>query len=310
MERPNDYCEVTFGKFRIYLSKKMLINSENLNKIKNSTYFCYEFALKAKKDGKLAEYWPKAYVKSMKDFNVDILFPQWAKIARDALKAKKPLSNSSIDVLFPPIVVREAFIQTLGPASTAKSVYEKSTPFALNKTVASPNFTVYDDGLLPDGLNTSPFDGEGFPKQNTKIIDKGDCVNFLYDQKYAQLMKTASTGNGSRYGGSIDVEMHNLVIEPGTDSLKDMIADCKNGLYIDAFSWLNPSMISGIFGSEIRNAYQIENGEITNPIRGGSLSGNIYEMLHNISGISKEIHNIMNAKVPFMRFKNLNLSSE
>ena len=114
------YVEPTLGKFREYKNKKMVINSTGLDLTKISTDFCYEFSLKATKDGKLAEYWPKGYLKSVDYLRFDECIPQWATIARDALHAEPPSREEHIDVVFPPIVVRSAILPTFGYSVSEK----------------------------------------------------------------------------------------------------------------------------------------------------------------------------------------------
>ena len=91
--------------------------------------------------------------------------------------------------------------------------------------------------------------------------------------------------------------------------LKEIIADIKEGYYIDKFSWLRPDAISGFFGAEIRNGYYIKDGKIQNPIKLGNVSGNVLEMVKNCVYISKEREFTEDTLFPYMAFKNLNVSS-
>src|SRR5438552_12468435 len=81
----------------------------------------------------------------------------------------------------------------------------------------------------------------------------------------------------------------NLMIHPGNQKLEKLIAEIKEGIIIHMFSWLHPNEESGSFGSEIRNANFIRDGEIEGPVKGGVVSGNVFDLLKNITGISKEI---------------------
>src|SRR5438309_11440420 len=81
----------------------------------------------------------------------------------------------------------------------------------------------------------------------------------------------------------------NLMIHPGNQKLEKLISEIKEGIIIYMFSWLHPSEESGSFGTEIRNADFIENGEITGPVKGGVVSGNVFDLLKNTTGIHKEI---------------------
>ncbi len=302
----------TFGKFRVYRKEKMLLNYLGFSKIKKSTNFYYEFSFKSedKERGRMAEYWPAGWFKTVDQLKFDELIPEWATLAKDALKAKKPTSNKSIDIIFPPRLVRIAFLETIGYSATGRALYEKTSHLKEGDQIAVDGLTVIDDGLKEDLLNSSEWDSEGCPKKSTTIIDKGIMKNFIFDQKFAQLFGRTSTGNAQRKpsrGGNIDIEINNLIVEPGSESLKKLVGNSKNAMYVNKFSWLHPNPITGEFGATIDNAYLIENGKLTQPIKGGIISGNVYEMIKNISGISKETRIVMNSKVPFIKFKNMRL---
>ncbi|UYP48198.1 hypothetical protein NEF87_004483 [Candidatus Lokiarchaeum ossiferum] len=302
-----------FGTLRTYRKQKMLVNSAGLHKLKRSTNFGYEFSFKAMKAGRMAEYWPSGYIKSAQDLKFLERIPEWASRARDALRATPPPYEPSIDVIFAPSIVRSALLATVGYSASAQALFERYSRFKKDKIVASENFTLVDDGLIEGGLGTSAWDSEGNPKQRTPIIENGVMTNFLFDQKFATLLNEYSTGNAQRKpskGGDMTIEFNNLVVNPGDQSLKEIVANSKKALLLIKFPWIHPNSITGDFGASIDNAYMIENGKMTRPIRGGSVSGNIYEMLKNIDAISKETRTVMNSKVPYIKFKNLHLSSK
>jgi len=301
----------TFGKFRVYRKHKMLLNSLGFSKIKKSTNFYYEFSFKSiDEKGKMAEYWPAGWFKTVDQLKFDEYIPEWATLAKDALRAKKPSSNKSIDIIFPPRLVRIAFLETIGYSATGRALYEKTSHLKEGDQIAVDYLTVIDDGLKEDLLYSSEWDSEGNPKQSTTIIENGIMKNFLFDQKFAQLTGRTSTGNAQRkpsQGGGIKIELNNLIVNPGSVSLKELVGNSKNAMYVNKFSWLHPNPITGEFGATIDNAYLIENGKLTQPIKGGIISGNVYDMIQNIAGISKETRIVMNSKVPFIKFKNMHL---
>jgi predicted Zn-dependent protease len=104
----------------------------------------------------------------------------------------------------------------------------------------------------------------------TSLIEKGVFKNYLYDQKYALNMNRKPTGNGLKATAVNIMNKHiaavvgsptNLSIKPRKLSLENMIAEVKNGILMEQFSWLNPDRMATSFSSEIRNAYLIKNGE-------------------------------------------------
>ncbi len=308
-------AETSFGKFRVYKTQKMLVNSSNFRKIKNSTHFYYEFSFRAisKPDKRMAEYWTSGKVKSVDQLRFRDLIPEWSTMAKDSLRAQPPKYNPSIDVLFTPKLVRIALLETIGKSITGTAEFTKTTPFKIGEKVAHEKFSLIDDGIADGGLHTSAWDSEGFPKQRTVLIKNGIMNNFIYDQTFATLLHKKSTGNAQRYpqkGGNMEIEINNLMVEPGNHSLKEIVENSQEMIYVNKFSWLRPNPITGDFGATIMNGYLIKNGKIDQPIRGGTLYGNIYQMLHEIEAISKERRVVENSLVPFIKFKNLRLTAE
>ncbi|MFW9770944.1 MAG: metallopeptidase TldD-related protein [Candidatus Thorarchaeota archaeon] len=300
----------TFGRFRIHSHNSFIRNSNGLDLESKKTFFFVEFSLKAEKDGRLAEYWTVDYYKERDHLNFENRIKKWVNYAKNNLSAELPKPNSNAIVIFPPHVLRAAINPVIGGHSLAKSHYEKTSAFEIDSQVASNLFSLIDDGLLEGGLNSSPWDREGNPRQKTEVISKGIFKNRLYDEKYAILENESSTGNSVMgLGGSSSNGISNLVINPGEISLNEMISNIKEGYLIEKFSWLNPDSISGYFGAEIRGGYYIRNGEYKHPIKLGNVSGNILQMIKNILYISEEREFVENALFPYIAFTGLEISS-
>ena len=300
----------TFGRFRIHTQKKFLRNSNGLDLNVPKTYFFVEFALKAEKNGKLSEFWITQYFKDRKHLNFQSRVERWTKLTKDTLNAESPKPSKEATVIFAPYVLREAIIPVVGFHALGKVFSEKISSFNVNDKVASEGVTVTDNGLLEGGLNTNPWDGEGTPHQKTEIIKNGIFQNRLFDEKYALLENTESTGNGVRgINGAVDNGVSNFQIYPGDITLEEMISNIEEGYFIERFSWLNPEELSGFFGAEIRNGYYIKNGEFKKPIKLGNVSGNVLEMIKNCQFISKETEYIENSLLPYIAFSNLTISS-
>ena len=302
----------TFGKFRVHKVRKMLVNHNGFKKIKRSTNYCYEFSFKAQ-DGmnRVAEYWPMGFIKSKEQLQFNSYISEWASRTRDALKAKKPEPSPSIAVIMPARIIRDLLLNTLQNVVSGKRQYEKSGIFNPGEQVVGDRLTLIDDGLIEGGMNTSAWDSEGYPKKRNIVIENGIMKNFLYDNKFASLMATKSTGNAQRdpkQGGVMGIEFNNIVIQPGKRGLKEIVGECRDKtLFMNKFSWLNPNPITGDFSGGIKHAYFIEKGQLGTPIKGGVVVGNIYEMLKNIEAISKESRVVMNAKIPYIKFKSVKL---
>jgi len=300
----------TFLRFRIHSNHSFLRNSNDLNLDARKTYFFMEFSLKAQEKGKLSEFWDSGYYKEKEHLEFNERVSNWARRAKDMLRAVEPKPAENAIVIFSPSVLKEAINPVIGTHVLAKAYAEEISNFEIGDVVASKNITIIDDGLLEGGLSSNAWDSEGNPHQVTEVIKNGVFQNRLYDQMYAMLEEKQSTGNAKRaVSGTIVNGISNFKILPGDISFNDMVSDIKEGYYIDKFSWLNPSEVTGNFGAEIRNGYYIKNGQLKNPIKLGNVSGNVLEMMKNCVYISKEREFIENALFPYMAFNNLNVSS-
>jgi PmbA protein len=299
----------TFGRFRIHNNNSFLRNSNGLNLEAKKTYFFIEFAIKAQANGKLSEFWDVGYYKEKEHLNLNKRVSDWARKAKDTLKAKVPKSTSDAIVIFPPSVLKHAITPVIGTHAIAKAHVEKLSRFNIGEKVASDSISLIDDGLLEGGLGSNSWDSEGNPHKTTEVLRNGIFQNRLYDQKYAIFEDVKSTGNAKRAeSGTVVNSISNFEILPGEISFKEMISNIKEGYYIEQFSWLKPDDISGNFGAEIRNGYYIENGEFKNPIKLGNVSGNVLKMVKNCEYISKEREFTGDTLFPYMAFKNLNVS--
>jgi PmbA protein len=312
----------TFGKTRTYVLDTALENSSGLRKRKTETYFYVELALKVSSGTKLAEFWPRQFSRTVESISPERVLPRWIKLAQDTMKAKMP-TTQKMTVIFNPQSVCDLLVPTVGFHSLGEMQFKKQSVFKEQEAIASESLTVQDDGLYDYALLSSPFDDEGNPQQITSLIEKGIFKNYLYDQKYALNMNTKPTGNGlkpigslfNKHTGAIVGSPTNLSIKPGNLSLEKMIAEVKNGVLIEQFSWLNPDRRATSFSSEIRNAYLIKNGDCTQALKGGMVSGKALDMIKNISGISNQQFiesgaTAFSCIAPYIRFEEVQIAGK
>jgi PmbA protein len=288
----------TFGKIRTYVLKTILENSTGLRKEKTETYFYVELALKVSAGTKLAEFWPRKFSRTIDELAPEKVLPKWIQLAKDTLKARMPVTQK-MTVILNPKSACDLLVPTIGSHALGEMKFKKQTLLNKEEDVASTCLTVQDDGLHDFGLLSSPFDDEGNPQRITNLIEKGMFKNYLYDQKYALNMNETPTGNGLRSLSSMTNIMSkhtlsiasfptNLSIKPGKSSLETMISEVQNGILVEQFSWLNPDRLSTSFSSEIRNAYEIRDGECLQALKGGMVSGKVFDMIKNISEVSNQ----------------------
>jgi len=146
-----------------------------------------------------------------------------------------------------------------------------------------------DDPTIPYQPGSTPFDDEGMPARRNALIDRGKVAQFYYDLHTAALAGSSSTGNGSRSGGMPSPSIHALVIEGGKVSQADMVKDMKEGLIIEQMMGAEQgNILNGDFSGNVLLGYKVDNGEITGRVKDTMVSGNVYQLLKEISAIGSD----------------------
>lgn len=161
----------------------------------------------------------------------------------------------------------------------------------LGERVASSLCTIVDDGTIPGRRGSLSMDDEGVPSQNTVLIENGILKNYMQDKHNAKLMKMSPTGNGRRenYAHLPMPRMTNTYMLPGKSDPKEIIASVKKGIYAVDFSGGQVDITSGKFVFNASEAYLIENGKITTPVKGAALIGNGPDILTKVSMIGNDL---------------------
>lgn len=161
----------------------------------------------------------------------------------------------------------------------------------LGQKVAAPGVTVVDNGAMPGRRGSLNIDDEGTPTQNTTLIEDGVLKGFMYDSLNARLAGRASTGNGRRqsYAHMPMPRMTNTYMLAGERDPDEIIASVDKGLYAVNFSGGQVDITSGKFVFSASEAYLIEGGKVTAPVKGASLIGNGPEALLRISMVGNDL---------------------
>ena len=161
----------------------------------------------------------------------------------------------------------------------------------MGEMVASPLCTVVDDGTLQDRRGSLTVDDEGVPTENTTLIENGKLTGYMQDKQNARLMGTKSTGNGRResYAHLPMPRMTNTYMLPGQHKPEEVISSVKNGIYAVNFGGGQVDITSGKFVFSSSEAYLIENGEVTQPVKWATLIGNGPEVMGRISMVADDL---------------------
>ncbi len=161
----------------------------------------------------------------------------------------------------------------------------------LGDKVATEGCTVVDDGTLPGRRGSLSVDDEGTPGQYTVLIEDGILKGYIQDRLNARLMGTESTGNGRResYAHLPLPRMTNTYMLPGNREPGEIIASVDRGLYAVNFGGGQVDITSGKFVFSANEAYLIEGGKITRPVKGATLIGNGPDVLTRVSMVGNDL---------------------
>jgi PmbA protein len=160
----------------------------------------------------------------------------------------------------------------------------------LNKQFASPFLSITDDGTRIKGLGSAPFDGEGVPTRKNILVQNGVLKNFIYNTKAARRAGVKSTGNASRGGFSNlpGIGVHNVFLEPGKYTQKEIIAGTKKGLFLKEVTGYGIDAVNGNFSGGA-SGFWIRNGEIVSPVKGVTIAGKAFDILGGIDMMGNDI---------------------
>tara|TARA_B100001123_G_scaffold70544_1_gene79032 strand:+ start:691 stop:2124 length:1434 start_codon:yes stop_codon:yes gene_type:complete len=217
----------------------------------------------------------------------------WQEQTKDALRQavtnlkSKPTPAGKMPIVlgpgWPGIILHEAIGHGLEGDFNRKKISVFSD--LLGKRIASKNVTVVDDGTINNRRGSITVDDEGTPSQCTTLIENGIMVGHMQDRLNASLMKTRSTGNGRResYEYLPMPRMTNTYMISGNVPQEEIFKSVKKGLYAVNFSGGSVDITSGQFEFSASEAYMIENGKVTKPVKGATLIGKGEEVLKKIS---------------------------
>lgn len=154
----------------------------------------------------------------------------------------------------------------------------------IGNRIGSDLVNVVDDGRVPAGLGSAPFDGEGVPTQRTPVFERGELRSFLYDTYYARKLGAVSTGNST--GGGIGPT--NFYLEAGPVSLRELIAATPVGVLVMDTIGFATEHASGTYSRGARGFF-IEGGELAYPIDEFTIAGQYTDMLAGIDAIANDL---------------------
>ena len=212
-----------------------------------------------------------------------------AVIMLDAINAPAGSLPAVIGNAFGGVIFHEACGHGLEADAIIKdaSVYKDK----IGQKIASTIVTAIDDSTMPFHWGSYAFDGEGFPSEKNILIEQGILKGYLFDYRSSLKMNMEQTGNGRRqsYRDIPVPRMSNTYIEKGSDTRENIIKSVKKGIFAKEFAGGQVDPATGDFVFGISEGYLIENGVVSEPIKGATLIGNGPEILKKIDAIGNDL---------------------
>jgi len=198
------------------------------------------------------------------------------------------------------------FLRSLAANCNAESI-QRSRSFLVGRQgeqIASSHLTLIDDGLVPRGISSGAYDGEGALRHPVTLIRRGVFESVLHNSYTANKAGVPNTGHGSQGGG---IAPTNVQVELGSRTAEEIIADTQEGIYINA-GGISGNTVSGDVSSSVDFGFKIEAGELAYPVTNTMVAGNILEFLRNIDAVSSDCRREPGNVLPTMRIRDVQVA--
>ena len=286
------------------------VNSAGIDADNSATFVSSSVTVVAEEKGEAQMGWEMDMSHFVKDVDVERIGRDAAKRAVDMLGART-IKTVKCPVLIENIIVSE-FLEIIAPSFHADNVSKgKSMLKGKQDTkVFNEKVAIWDDGLLSNGWGTSQYDGEGVPRQKTCLINNGVCAGFLYDTYWAKRAGAASTGNAARHNfkSFSNIGISNLYLEGGDTDFNGLLSSIGNGFLITnvlGAHTANPITGDFSFGA---SGFWIEGGNISYPVRGAAVSGNMLLLFSNVEVVGSDMRFLGNIGAPGLIISEMEIS--
>lgn len=223
------------------------------------------------------------------------------------LGARK-VATGEIPVIFDQDAAR-AILSTFSGVLLGGALWRKSSYLLdrLETAVASPLVSIVDDPLLLRGPGSRAFDGEGMRTRRNVVVDGGQLKQYLLDCYSARKLKLSPTANASRGGGAIGSSTSNFILQAGSTSFEEIIAQTERGLLVTEMMGFGFNATTGDF-SRGAGGFWVEEGKIVHPVSEVTISSNLDTMLKNIDLVGSDLEVKSSTASPSFRVSTMTLS--
>jgi len=293
------------GVINSSISKRIIANSNGVYGEDKGTSISMAFVVLAKEKEKVGSFAIGHRESRNLDIDIQELSREVTEKALTSLNARPVKSFKGSLIMGYDVAMQ--FFATVVAAMCGDNIWKGRSPLANKKgeVIAVENLTIIDDGIMPAGYSSSKFDAEGSPRRRTVLIERGELKSFLHNTYTANILNEEATGNASSL---LSVGPSNIDIKPGDYTFEELIEDVKEGILVERFSG-HMRFEDGLLSGVAKQAFKIENGKITYPVKECMIFGNVYQMLKQISGMTKERRNCYFVVTPMVKVENITVVS-
>jgi PmbA protein len=300
------------GSFDASTGQKVLANSHGfVGDFRRSHCSIYAVPIAQDANGAMQrDYW-FAFARSLSGLeSPESVGQEAARRTLRRLGARK-IASTQVPIVLDPQVAG-SILDNIFDAVNGDAIYRQSSFLAgrLGEKIAASNITLMDDGTIPGGFGTEPFDSEGVPTRRTVVIENGVLKSYLLNTYTARKLGLESTGNAARgLAGNPGIGSGNFFLQKGERTPQQIIAGIKRGLYVVQFLGFGVNMVTGDFSRGVSGLW-IENGELTYPVEEITVAGNLKDMLNNISEIGNDLEFRVSTAAPTLRIDGMTIAGE
>ncbi len=212
-----------------------------------------------------------------------------AERALRRLGARK-VATTKVPVIFDQRTAR-AMISSIGDAISGDAIYRHASYLSgkLGEKIASDQVTIIDDGTIPGGFGSAPFDDEGVKTRRNVIIEGGVLRNYLLNSYTGRKLNMPTTANASRgIAGSPSIGSHNFYLQAGKQSPEEIIGSVQDGFYVTDFMGFGVNVVTGDV-SHGASGIWIEGGKLAYPVEEVTVAGNLLDIFCNITAVGSDL---------------------
>ncbi len=290
---------------------RSIVNSLGISNSTESTSIWLYCAPTVKDDSDQNSSFEYQVGRSLDGFNPENVGQSATKNALRNLGAKT-IDGGDSPVIFAPLAVGTLLGNGLAGAVNAEEVqYGRSyISDAFGSEIASKELTVTDIGHLDGGTGSRVFDAEGYPSQETPVLEKGILRSLLHNSYTANKDGVESTGNASRpsYSGLPSISTSNFVIQPDRGTIDDLISEMGKGvLCINTGD--RPNMTTGDLSAMVMEGHYVEDGEIKHPVKSTLIGINMRDLLKRVIRVGNDVRTTLSVVSPSLMIESAKITS-